>query len=48
VLFASLLAAPLASESFFDTLLFARLQVIGVSLDLLNDVFLLHLALETP
>lgn len=48
LLFASLLAAPLASERLFNALLFAWLQVKGVSLDLLDDVFLLHLAFEAP
>ena len=42
-----LLAAALASQRFLDTLFLARLQVEGMTLDLLNDVFLLHLALET-
>jgi hypothetical protein len=41
-------AAAFASERFFDTLLFAGLQVKGVSLDLLDDVFLLHPTLKTP
>ena len=38
--------AALARQCFLHTLLLARLQVKGVTLDLLNDVFLLHLALE--
>jgi len=46
LLFASLLAGPLASECGFYTLFLAGLQVKGVALDLLDNVFLLHLALE--
>jgi hypothetical protein len=45
---ASLLAASFPCQSFPDTFFFAGLQVKGVALDLLNDVFLLHLALEAP
>ena len=44
---ARLFAGPLASQRSFHTLLLAGLQVKGVSLDLLDNVFLLHLALET-
>ena len=44
---ASLLASPFASERCFYALLFAGLQVKGVALDLLDNVFLLHLALKT-
>ena len=44
--FACFLASPLARESCFDSLFFAGLQVEGVALDLLDNVFLLHLALE--
>jgi hypothetical protein len=44
--FARFLASPLASESSLDTLFFAGLQVKGVALDLLDNVFLLHLALK--
>ena len=44
--FACLLARPFASQRGLHTLLLARLQVKGVSLDLLNNVFLLYLALE--
>jgi hypothetical protein len=44
--FARFLASSLASESSLDTLFLARLQVKGVALDLLDNVFLLHLALE--
>ena len=39
-------AGPLASQRGLYPLLFARLQVEGVALYLLNDVFLLHLALK--
>jgi len=44
--FPRFLAAALARQSFFYALLLARLQVKGVTLDLLDNVFLLHLALE--
>jgi hypothetical protein len=44
--FACFLSAALARQCFFDALLLARFQVKGVALDLLDDVFLLHLALE--
>jgi hypothetical protein len=44
--FASFLAGSLARERGFHTLFLAGLQVKGVALDLLDDVFLLHLALE--
>lgn len=43
---ANLLAIPLACQGFLDALLLAGLQVEGVALDFLDDVFLLHLALE--
>ena len=39
--------AALARQCFLHTLLLARLQVKGVTLDLLDNVFLLHLALES-
>ncbi len=42
------LASALASESGFHTLFLAGLQVEGVALDLLDNVFLLHLALKPP
>jgi hypothetical protein len=42
-----LLTSAFTCESSFDTLFLARLQVEGVALDLLDNVFLLHLALET-
>jgi hypothetical protein len=45
--FARFLASTLASESSFDSLFLAGLQVKGVALDLLDNVFLLHLTLET-
>ena len=48
LLFASLFPAPFASQRFFYALLLAWLEVVGVSLDLLDDVFLLYFALETP
>jgi hypothetical protein len=38
--------SPFASQSSLDTLFLAGLQVKGVALNLLNNVFLLHLALE--
>lgn len=44
--FARLLASSLASQRSFHTLLLAGLQVEGVTLNLLDDVFLLHLALK--
>jgi hypothetical protein len=43
---ANLLAIPLACKCFLDALLLAGLQVKGVTLHFLDDVFLLHLALE--
>ena len=45
--FTRLFASTLASESSLYTLLLAGLQVKGVALDLLDNVFLLHLALKT-
>ena len=47
LLFPSFFPAAFTRQRFLDTLLFARLQVKGVTLDLLDDVFLLHFALET-
>jgi len=44
---ARFLASTFASESSFYTLFLAGLQVKGVALDLLDNVFLLHLTLET-
>jgi len=46
LLFASLLAIPLAGQRRLYTLLFAWLQVVGVTLDFLDDVFLLYLPLK--
>ena len=46
LLFTSFLAGSFTSESGFHTLFLAGLQVEGVALDLLDNVFLLHLALE--
>jgi hypothetical protein len=43
---AGFLAIALARESFLDATLFARLQIKGVTLDFLDDVLLLNLALE--
>jgi hypothetical protein len=44
--FACFLTSSLASERSLDALFLAGLQVEGVALDLLDNVFLLHLALE--
>ena len=44
--FACLFSRSFTRQRSLHTLFFAGLQVEGVSLDLLNDVFLLHLALE--
>ena len=44
---ARFLASAFASQCGFDALLFAGLQVKGVALNLLDNVFLLHLAFET-
>jgi len=44
--FASLLAGSFASERGFHALFLAGLQVEGVALDLLDNVFLLHLTFE--
>jgi hypothetical protein len=46
LLLARLLATAFPRQSFFRPFLFARFQVVGVPFDLLNDVFLLNLALE--
>ncbi len=46
LLFACFLPAALAGQCFFHPLLLAWLQVKGVTLDLLDDVFLLHFALK--
>ena len=45
-LFTSLLAIPLARQSCLDAFLFTGLQIVGVTLDFLDDVFLLDLPLE--
>ena len=44
----ALLAVALAGESFFRAALFTWLEVKGVPLDFLNDVFLLNLAFKAP
>jgi hypothetical protein len=46
LLFANFLASALASERGFYAFLLAGFQVKRVALDLFNDVFLLHFALE--
>jgi len=43
-----LLAVALAGERLLGAALVTRLQVEGVLLDILDDVFLLHLPLEAP
>ena len=48
LLLTSFFPAAFACQCFLHALLFARLQIKGVALDLLNYVFLLHLALEAP
>ncbi len=45
-LFTSLLTIPLARQSCFYALLLAGLQIVGVTLDFLDDVLLLYLPLE--
>jgi hypothetical protein len=47
LLFTGLFTAPFAGQCLFQALFFTRLQIEGVALDLFNDVFGLHLALET-
>src|SRR3977135_1802569 len=47
LLLTRLLTGTLASQCGLHALFFARLQVKRVTLDLLDNVFLLHLALET-
>src|ERR1700722_3769721 len=47
LLFPRLLSRSFARQSCLNTFLFAGLQVEGVSFHFLDDVFLLHLALET-
>ncbi len=46
LLFTSLLAIPLARQSCLDATLFTWFQVVGVTLDFLDDVLLLNLTLE--
>ena len=46
LLFASLLAVPLARQSCLDATLLAGLQIVGVTLHFLDDVLLLYLPLE--
>jgi hypothetical protein len=46
LLFANFLASALPSQGSLHAFFLTRLQVKGVALDLFNDVFLLHLALE--
>ena len=46
LLFTSLLAIPLARQSCLDTTLFARFQIVGVTLNFLDDVLLLYLPLK--
>src|SRR5271155_554287 len=47
LLFSCFLTIPLARQRFFYATALARLQVKGVTLHFLNDVFLLNLALKT-
>ena len=46
LLFTSFLAIPLARQSCFDATLLTRFQVVGVTLDFLDDVLLLYLPLK--
>jgi hypothetical protein len=46
LLFPSFFPAALARQRFLNALLFAGFQIKGVALDLLDNVFLLHFALE--
>ena len=48
LLFSNFLAITLARERFFHALLLAWLQIKGVALNLLDDVFGLNLAFKTP
>ena len=43
-----LLTQSLPRKGFFRPALFARLHIEAMLLDLLDDIFLLHLALESP
>jgi hypothetical protein len=47
LLLASFFATTFLCQCFLDTFFFAGLQVKGVALNLLDHIFLLHLALET-
>ena len=47
LLFPNFLAGALTSQRGFNPFLFSGFQVKGVALDLLDNVFLLHLALKT-
>src|SRR5260370_29823798 len=47
LLLTRLFTGTLASQCGLHALFFARLQLKGASLDLLNNIFLLYLALET-
>jgi len=47
LLLADFLTITLTGERFFNTLLLARLEIEGMTLYFLDDVFGLHLALET-
>jgi hypothetical protein len=46
LLFPSLLAIPLARQGCLDATLLARFEVVGVTLDFLDDVLLLNLPLK--
>jgi len=46
LLFPSLLTIPLARQCFLDATLLTGLQVVGVTFDFLDDVFLLNLPLK--
>src|ERR1700676_5404729 len=46
LLFTSLFAIPLARQCFLDATLFTGFQVVGVTFDFLDDVFLLNLPLK--
>lgn len=46
LLFASLFTATLARQSFLHALLLAGLQVVGMTFNFFNDVFLLNLTLK--
>jgi len=48
LLLTDLLAIAFARKRFFHTLLFTGLQIKRVTLDFLDNVFSLHLALEAP